>query len=166
MWGMNACALCTARHLESISSPRYSSSGLNDPRRKKYFEIFMCCIAPFIFAAIRKSLWEAGFLLSRYSNLILAFHFASPDLIVQGHRFDLVEDVGCSLSTYWSWASIFLFYVPPLFLGLVTTIYGCEYAQTRFCEHRICSLNLVLHSNSPCSPMVYPAPRSVPGSSH
>jgi pheromone a factor receptor len=53
IWGMSACALCITRHLESISSPRYSSSGLNDPRNRKMFEIFMCIISPFIYAAIR-----------------------------------------------------------------------------------------------------------------
>jgi pheromone a factor receptor len=46
------------------------------------------------------------------------------DLIVQGHRFDIVEDEGCSFTTYWSWASIFLFYVPPIVLGLVNSVYA------------------------------------------
>jgi pheromone a factor receptor len=98
VWGMSASALCITRHLESVSSPRYSSSGLNDPRNRKMFEIFMCIIAPFIFAAVH--------------------------LIVQGHRFDLIEDVGCSPTTYWSWASIFLFFLPPVCLGIANSFYA------------------------------------------
>lgn len=98
VWGMCACALCITRHLESVSSPRYSATGLNDPRNKRRFDIFMCCIAPFIFAGIH--------------------------LIVQGHRFDLVENIGCSYTTYWSWASLFLFYLPPVALSVGNSIYA------------------------------------------
>ena len=64
IWGMSACALCITRHLESVSSPRYSSGGLNDPRNRKRFEIFMCIIAPFIFAGVRE-----------YQSLLVEFQF-------------------------------------------------------------------------------------------
>lgn len=41
-----------------------------------------------------------------------------PDYIVQGHRFDIVEDFGCRASIFVSLASVFLIWVPVLFFSL------------------------------------------------
>jgi len=125
-WGMAAVALCITRHLESVASPRYSASGLNDPRNRKIFEIFMCIIAPFIFAGLRQ-----------YSALLDISRFARADstiadLVVQGHRFDIIENIGCTPTTYWSWASIFLVFVPLLVLGIVNSFYAGSHATPPF----------------------------------
>ncbi|KAF8320874.1 fungal pheromone STE3G-protein-coupled receptor [Clavulina sp. PMI_390] len=100
IWGMTASAFCITRHLEAISSPHYSTTGLNNPRNRARFEIFMCAISPVIYAGLH--------------------------LVVQGHRFDIIEDIGPAPSTYWSTVAICIFYLPPLILSLGTSYYAAK----------------------------------------
>ncbi|KAH9484589.1 Pheromone B alpha 3 receptor [Psilocybe cubensis] len=44
--------------------------------------------------------------------------------IVQGHRFDILEDVGCVTSTYLSWPSFVIVSLPPVIIGLISSIYA------------------------------------------
>ncbi|KAF8317885.1 STE-3-like pheromone receptor, partial [Clavulina sp. PMI_390] len=100
LWGLTAAAFCITRHLEFVSSPRYATTGLNDERNRKRFEIFMCWISPWIYCGLH--------------------------LIVQGHRFDIIENIGPSITTYWSWASLWLFFLPPIMLSLGTSFYAAR----------------------------------------
>src|SRR5690348_15219641 len=36
----------------------------------------------------------------------------------------IVETLGCVTNTYLSWASIFLFYVPPLIVALISSVFA------------------------------------------
>jgi pheromone a factor receptor len=49
----------------------------------------------------------------------MALHY-----IVQGHRFDIIEDIGCQYTVYWSWPAFVLIYLPPLVVSLIGCIYG------------------------------------------
>ncbi|KAJ7215351.1 pheromone A receptor-domain-containing protein [Mycena pura] len=43
--------------------------------------------------------------------------------IVQGHRYDIFEDIGCLSETYTTPVAIALFYVPPILCGCVSGVY-------------------------------------------
>lgn len=45
---------------------------------------------------------------------------SSADYVVQGHRFDIVEDFGCRPTIYVSTPAIFLIWVPPLTVAVLT----------------------------------------------
>src|SRR5260221_306909 len=60
-WGLPASALCITRHLANVASPNYTPTGLNDKRKRFWFEIGMCVVMPFVFAAIRKLLFSVRF---------------------------------------------------------------------------------------------------------
>ena len=45
---------------------------------------------------------------------------STADYIVQGHRFDIVEDLGCRPTIYVSIPAIFLIWVPPMAAAIAT----------------------------------------------
>jgi hypothetical protein len=49
--------------------------------------------------------------------------FCPPDLIVQNHRFDLVEDLGCSASVDPSAVGISLVWIPPLLICSISIVF-------------------------------------------
>ncbi|KAJ6629063.1 GPCR fungal pheromone mating factor [Mycena sp. CBHHK59/15] len=88
------CCLCLCIHLERIASVRQVRTTPEQKRRRMIFDILMCWGLPCI---------------------TMALHY-----IVQGHRYDLVEDFGCRAAIYVSLASIFLVWLPPLTAVLLT----------------------------------------------
>lgn len=46
------------------------------------------------------------------------------DYVVQGHRFDIVEDFGCRPTIYVSIAAICIIWVPPIAVALLTVGYA------------------------------------------
>lgn len=44
--------------------------------------------------------------------------------MVQGHRYDIIEDFGCQPAIYVSVAALFLVYIPPLVFSLGTLVYA------------------------------------------
>lgn len=46
------------------------------------------------------------------------------DYIVQGHRFDIIEEFGCRPSVYVSIPAIFLMWVPSLIMSFVALIFA------------------------------------------
>lgn len=54
VFGMVASNMCILRHLEHISSPAYVGADPNYARKRTIFEILMCIVFPFVFAAARK----------------------------------------------------------------------------------------------------------------
>ena len=45
---------------------------------------------------------------------------------MQGHRFDIIEDIGCQAATYYSIPAVFIIWFPPLLFATITFIYGGE----------------------------------------
>lgn len=97
-WGLPASSVCITRHLAAVASPNFTPTGLNEKRHRFWFEMVMCVFMPFVFAGI---------------------HY-----IPQGHRFDIMEDLGCQPATYFTWAAIWLYYFPSLALSLIASIYA------------------------------------------
>ncbi|KAI0053492.1 fungal pheromone STE3G-protein-coupled receptor [Auriscalpium vulgare] len=91
-----AACLCLCIHLERIASVRQVSIDRKMKQRWFVFDILMCWGLPIIY---------------------MALHY-----VVQGHRFDIVEDFGCRPTTYVSVAAIFLVFLPPMILSMATFI--------------------------------------------
>lgn len=88
--------MCLMKQLELITSRRQPMLG--DRKKEKHFEVFMCFILPIVF---------------------MGLHY-----IVQGHRFDILETMGCRPTYYNSIPSLFIITIPPLLIGLANLIFG------------------------------------------
>ncbi|KAJ7629069.1 GPCR fungal pheromone mating factor [Roridomyces roridus] len=105
--GLPGCSLCMARRLNRIAY------GLDmNPRGWMYraLDIFLCWGLPF---------------------LIMGMH-----VIVQGHRFDIIQDLGCIPAVYVSWPSIFILDLSALIPAVLGLIY-CSLALIRLYRRRI-----------------------------
>jgi len=47
-----------------------------------------------------------------------------PDYIVQGHRYDIVQYIGCQPAVYLSILGVFIVLLPPLLLSLGSSVYA------------------------------------------
>ncbi|KIK94950.1 hypothetical protein PAXRUDRAFT_11742 [Paxillus rubicundulus Ve08.2h10] len=88
----SAC-LCICIHLERVASVRQAQTTHADKRRRQILEGLMCFGLPMLF---------------------MGLHY-----IVQGHRFDIIEDYGCRPAVYVSVPSIMILFVPPLLMSTV-----------------------------------------------
>ncbi|KAF9803215.1 hypothetical protein IEO21_09726 [Rhodonia placenta] len=93
-----ACTLCICKHLELIASGRAVRLTHEDKRRRMFFELAMCFGVPMMLMALQ--------------------------YVVQGHRFDIVEDIGCQPATYYSIPAVFIVWFPPLLFSTITLIYA------------------------------------------
>lgn len=113
---MPAAALCIARRLYHISTLQSVTVTQAVKRRHVIVDLLIGLGLPVMEMALRASL-----LLIYVSAHELTLHI---DYIVQGHRFDILEDVGCVPSTYISWPAFALVSLPPVIIGLVSAVYA------------------------------------------
>ncbi|TDL15329.1 STE3-domain-containing protein [Rickenella mellea] len=92
-----ACSLCIQRCLYRITST--NSATFIQQKKIRTIAIDLCICM--------------GFPL-----LIMALTY-----IVQGHRFTIFEDIGCTPSTYTAWQAYPLYFMWPLVFGLIATVY-------------------------------------------
>lgn len=50
--------------------------------------------------------------------------YLAPDYIVQPHRFDILEDIGCYASIYNTIPAYFLVFMWPVVLGVISFVYS------------------------------------------
>ncbi|KAJ7469376.1 pheromone receptor Rcb2 B43 [Mycena galericulata] len=93
-----AACFCICVHLEQVASVRAAQTMASDKRRRQRFELLMCFALPVVY---------------------MALHY-----IVQGHRFDIIEDYGCRPTVYFSIPSLFLISIPPILLAVASLILG------------------------------------------
>ncbi|KAJ7440953.1 pheromone receptor Rcb2 B43 [Mycena latifolia] len=93
-----AACLCICIHLEQVASVRLAQASGADKKRRQLFELLMCFALPVVY---------------------MALHY-----IVQGHRFDIIEDYGCRPTVYFSIPSIFLIWLPPILFSIASLIVG------------------------------------------
>ncbi|KAG8732113.1 hypothetical protein FRC12_019415, partial [Ceratobasidium sp. 428] len=117
--GLPASTLCICRYLAAVASPRHTIANASDKRRRMIFELLMTVGLPIV---------------------AMILHY-----VVQGHRFDILEDIGCNPTTYVSVAALFIVYLPPIFLSLGTLIYAG--IALRWFVHRRAQFQAVLQSN-------------------
>nr|AAF01419.1 Rcb2.42 [Coprinopsis cinerea] len=123
-----ACCLCLCIRLERIASTRAASTSATSKRRTAIFDVMMCWILPMIY---------------------MAAHY-----IVQGHRFDIVEDLGCRPSIYTSIPAIFIIWVPPFIAIFLTFCFG-GVALHHFFRRRLTFARHLQNSNSAITPARY-----------
>lgn len=61
-----------------------------------------------------------------------------PDTVVQDHRFDIVEDIGCQPEIPAVFAGTIFFWLPALVLTLLSFFSCCEFSR----RHRKISINI------------------------
>ncbi|KAF8174224.1 GPCR fungal pheromone mating factor [Pholiota molesta] len=126
--GLPASIFCLCIHLERVSSVRNAATSLVQKRRRQYIDGAVCFGLPAIY---------------------MALHY-----VVQGHRYDIVEDLGCRASIYVSLASVFLIWVPVLFFSLGSFLLSAL-AFRNFWIRRISFARHLQTSNSALTPSRY-----------
>ena len=112
-----ACNLCISKHLAMIGAGRAARLDHRDRRRIVMFDLGFCWGVPAIFMALRKSPVV-------YFSIMAEELTHLPDYIVQGHRYDVIQYIGCLPTTYMSIPGIFIVYIPPLLLSLGSSVYA------------------------------------------
>jgi pheromone a factor receptor len=101
--------LCMSYRLELLSSSRPISVDPKSRRNRILMDFIYCYVVPIIYMAFRTSHFLAYI-------MIVRTHFLPKDLITQDHRFDLVEEIGCSASIHPSSPALILMWLPPLII--------------------------------------------------
>jgi pheromone a factor receptor len=121
---------------------------IEQKHRRMLFDLAMCWGLPFISMALRAFLLVHHPLVS--SKLFLPF----ADYVVQGHRFDIIQDFGCRPATYISVAAICLIWVPQLIV-VVLTLGFASAALYHFFRRRLTFARHLQDSNSALTPSRY-----------
>nr|UWI70537.1 pheromone receptor B3 [Pleurotus eryngii] len=120
-FALPAACLCICMHLEQVASVRVAYATARDRKRRQIFEALMCFGLPAVF---------------------MALHY-----IVQGHRFDIIEEYGCRPTTYISIPGILIVYVPPLIMAVATLVFAAL-ALRHFLKRRVTFAMHLAASNS------------------
>ncbi|KAL9931820.1 hypothetical protein V8E36_009370 [Tilletia maclaganii] len=92
------CCLCVLRRLEAIASTRVVQTTPQMRRKQLWFDLIVGAGIPVTYTGLH--------------------------IVNQGHRFDIVEGIGCLPTTYWTAVAVALYLLPPLIVSLITVIYG------------------------------------------
>ncbi|TBU29736.1 GPCR fungal pheromone mating factor [Dichomitus squalens] len=123
-----ATCMCVCIHLEQVASVRQALTTFAQKRRRQIIEGVLCYLVPCI--------W-------------MGLHY-----IVQGHRFDIIEEFGCRPSIYVSIPAIFLMWVPSLIMSFVSLIFAAM-ALSHFMRRRVTFAKHLEGSNSGLNPSRY-----------
>nr|AER30317.1 mating pheromone receptor a1 [Rhodotorula sphaerocarpa] len=96
--GIPASIFCINRQLEAIAAARQAQFSGRDRRRQRLIELAI----------------GLGF-----PVLIMILH-----VVVQGHRYDIVQGVGCIPAYYWSLPLIFIIWIWPIVFYLAAAVYA------------------------------------------
>ncbi|KAJ4486624.1 pheromone receptor [Lentinula edodes] len=125
--GIPASTLCISRRLYRITSTQTVSITRDDKLRAIYSDLAIAVGLPI---------------------LMLLLH-----IIVQPHRFNILEEYGCTSVTFDTLAAYFLYYMWPVAIGLVSLVYSSLILRT-FYMRRI-QFNHLLSSNGMMNPSRY-----------
>lgn len=100
MWtiGIPCASLCIARRLERIASTRVVSITSFERRKQLALDVLIALIIPLLYTVI--------------------------SVVYQGHRFDIIEGIGCNPAVYTSWVYMVFGVVPPPVVSLFTIAYS------------------------------------------
>lgn len=59
--------------------------------------------------------------------------YFATDVVVQPHRFDILEDIGCYPVVYNTLPAYFLYFMWPVVLGMISFCYSGEATQYPLC---------------------------------
>ncbi|EJD43537.1 STE3-domain-containing protein [Auricularia subglabra TFB-10046 SS5] len=105
-----ACSFCLTRHLEHVASSRSAITTKADKKRRRIIDLCITFGTPVI---------------------IMVLHYT-----VQGHRFDIIEDIGCQPVTYTSILGLLIINAVPIVLSIGSLIYAAI-ALTHFAKRRL-----------------------------
>ncbi|KAF5381855.1 hypothetical protein D9757_008361 [Collybiopsis confluens] len=108
--GLPASSFCIVRRLYGIAAIRTVSTTLAEKRRAILIDSIFCGLLPAIYLALL--------------------------YIVQGHRFNIYEDIGCMPAVLNSIPSYFIGYSWPLLFGLASAVY-CVLSLRAFARRRL-----------------------------
>ena len=112
-----AASLCINRRLYHISCVRVVSPTKFDKRRAMMVDLAIGVGIPVLVMALRMF-----FIVLPPCAIYLTF--TCVDYIVQGHRFNIFEDVGCSPASYYVWPIYPIIYIPSIVIGLFAATYS------------------------------------------
>jgi pheromone a factor receptor len=93
-----AASLCITRRLYCIASVRSVSITRAEKRRQVYFDLALGLGLPIL-------------------EMIL-------QIISEGHRFNIFEEIGCYPYTYTTWVAVLFVFCPPIIIGLASGVYA------------------------------------------
>nr|AER51017.1 pheromone receptor [Lentinula edodes]AGL07755.1 pheromone receptor [Lentinula edodes] len=102
--GLPSSSFCIVRRLYGIVSIRTVSISRAEKRRAIIIDSLICVLGPLIYLALRKV-------------------SCSQFYIVQGHRFNIFEDLGCAPALYDSLPLYFITYSWSIIFGLASAVY-------------------------------------------
>ncbi|TBU29733.1 pheromone A receptor-domain-containing protein [Dichomitus squalens] len=123
-----AACFCLAMRLEGIAAVRHAKSSSSDKRRRMLVDTAICFGIPVVY---------------------MALHY-----VVQGHRFDIIEDFGCQPESYVSLPEFFLVWLIPILSCLGTFVFG-GLAFMHFFRRRATFARHLAASNSGLTPSRY-----------
>ncbi|KAI0350982.1 fungal pheromone STE3G-protein-coupled receptor [Trametes cingulata] len=123
-----AACFCLAMRLEGIAAVRQVKRSYSDNRRRAFVDLAICVGIPLIY---------------------MALHY-----VVQGHRFDIIEDFGCQPDSYVSIPEFFLVWFVPILSCLGTLVLG-GMAFMHFFRRRATFARHLAASNSGLTPSRY-----------
>ncbi|KAL1664284.1 fungal pheromone STE3G-protein-coupled receptor [Schizophyllum commune] len=96
--GLPASSLCILRRLYNITKVQAVSVSQSEKRRAVLVDCLICALFPIVFIALQ--------------------------YVVQGHRYNIYEDVGCQPAIYNTLLAYFLSAMWPVVLGTISAVYG------------------------------------------
>ncbi|EJU00450.1 STE-3-like pheromone receptor [Dacryopinax primogenitus] len=93
-----AAAFSICRFLCDVARPNAKEQTIKTRRSRAFVEIVLCWVQPIV---------------------VMALHY-----IVQGHRYDIYEYIGCQPTYYDTWAALFIINIPPLVFCFGTFVYA------------------------------------------
>nr|AGC14678.1 pheromone receptor [Lentinula edodes]AGC14703.1 pheromone receptor [Lentinula edodes] len=140
--GIPASTLCISRRLYRLTSTRTVSITRDDVCGCSYRGRTAYLGASFAYVVASQSLFSC------------AQQTHPSDMIVQGHRFDIIEEYGCSPTTYNTLPAYFLYYMWPVLIGLVSFVYSSGLTLRTFYIRRL-QFTQIVSANSTISPSRY-----------
>ncbi|KAJ8502461.1 hypothetical protein ONZ45_g11738 [Pleurotus djamor] len=125
--GIPAASLCINRRLYHIASIQAVSVSRSEKRRDVLIDTAICVVFPIIYIALQ--------------------------YVVSGHRFDILEDLGCQPALYNTLPTYFISYMWPILIGLASAVY-CVLSLRSFIRRRV-QFNQFLTSNKSLSASRY-----------
>ena len=99
-YAISACSLAQMRKLESVASTRRTVISASQRTRQQWFEAAWCIVVPL-------------------ASLPLFY-------VVAGHRYDIVENIGCVIPTHYSWVGVTIKLLIPIVISVAVLIYSGE----------------------------------------
>ncbi|ODN96435.1 hypothetical protein L198_04149 [Cryptococcus wingfieldii CBS 7118] len=92
------CSLSLMRRLESVASTRRSVITVGSRTKRIWEEVILCVVCPVILAVLQ--------------------------YVVQGHRYDIIESIGCNNPTFMSAPGLIIRYVIPIVLSVSSLVFA------------------------------------------